>query len=286
MSPKIGNYFLESEEIEKIEEGDYEEIVVADVALNPDTMKKLSEISKVKVFDHHLTKRVENVEYINPVIEGIGEEKYPSASWVVAKHLKKTDNLLAFLGVIGDWEERIKNTSFYPILEDFMKKHNLTFEKMHEMVYMIDANYKIGDREEVEKAVRMLSKTINPADFIMRNDLWKKRKERIESEIERALEKEEKRIGRVLIKEIDCPYNIISTVARKMWNGKEYVVVVNSKYFKDKCQVYVRGENAIPLIKMAQERGYVSGGKSNVMGAIVPKEECEEFVEKIVEMIR
>lgn len=286
MSPKIGNYFLESEEIKKIEKGDYEEIVVVDVALNPDTMKKLSEISKVRVFDHHLTKRIENVEYINPVMDGAEEEKYPSASWVVATYFKKTDSLLSFLGVVGDWEERIKKTSFYPILEDFMKKHNLSFEKMHEMVYIIDANYKVGDREEVEKAVRMLSKAINPADFIMGNDLWKERKKNIEMEIERALEKEEKRIGGVLIKEIDSPYNIISTVARKMWDGKKYVVVINSKYFKDKCQVYVRGENAIPLIKMAQGRGYVAGGKSNVMGAIVPKEECKEFVEKIIEMIK
>ena len=37
---------------------------------------------------------------------------------------------------------------------------------------------------------------------------------------------------------------------------------------------------------MALQRGYVAGGKKNVMGAIVPKEECDEFVEKIIEVIK
>ncbi|HEC76101.1 MAG TPA: single-stranded DNA-specific exonuclease [Thermoplasmatales archaeon] len=286
VSPKIGNYFLEDDEIERVKNGEYDEIVVVDIALNPDTMKKLVEISKVKVFDHHHTTKVENIEYINPIIEGMKEEEWPSASWVVATHMNKTDNFLAFLGVVGDWEDRIKNTSFYPFLEGFMKKHELNLKKMCEMAYIIDANYKIGDKAEVEKTVRLLHNSVNPADFIMSNRLWKKRKMKIEEEIEKAVENEEKRIGRIIIKEIDSPYNIISTVARKIWKGKEYVVVVNCGYFKDDCQVYVRGKDAIPLIKMALTKGYVAGGKKNVMGAIVPKEKCKEFVEKIVEMVK
>ena len=88
------------------------------------------------------------------------------------------------------------------------------------------------------------------------------------------------------MKEIESRYNIISTVARKIWNGDDYVVVINRYFFRDKCQVYVRGEDATPLIKMALQRGYMAGGKKNVMGAIVPKEECDEFIEKIVEVIK
>ncbi|MCD6480666.1 MAG: single-stranded DNA-specific exonuclease [Thermoplasmata archaeon] len=286
ISPKIGNYFLDEGEIEWIADSSYDEIWVVDVALHEETMKKLAGMAKVKVFDHHLTKKVDGVEYINPIIEGKGEEDYPSASWVVAEYMGKTNNLLAFLGAVGDWEERIKNTSFYPRLEKFMEESGLNFEQMHEMVYIIDANYKAGDKEEVERAVRMLHNASNPADFIMKNEKWRRRKEDIEREIEKAIDAEEKRIGNVKFKEIDSPYNIISTVARRIWDGKNYVVVVNRRFFRDKCQVYVRGENAIPLIKMAVERGYVAGGKKNVMGAIVPEEECDEFVEKIIEVIK
>jgi len=284
--PKIGNYFLEKEEIKKIANGGYEEIWVVDMALNEETMKKLARIGKVKVFDHHLTKKVEGVEYVNPILQGKNEEEYPSASWVVAEHLGRTTDLLAFLGVVGDWEERIKGTSFYSHLEKFMEKSRLGFEQLHEMVYLIDANYKTGDKEEVERAVKLLYETENPADFIIENKKWRKRKEDIDKEIERAMNGEERRMGKVRLKKMDSPYNIISTVARKIWDGKNYVVVVNHGFFRDKCQIYVRGENAIPLIKMAVEQGYVAGGKKNVMGAIVPKDECEEFVEKIIEVIK
>jgi len=286
ITPKIGNYFLEDEEIEKIKDGKYDEIWIVDVALNEKTMRKLVDITKVKVFDHHLTRKVEGIEYVNPIIEGKNEEEYPSASWVVGESIGKKDNLLAFLGVVGDWEERIKGTSFYPKLEDFMKREGFSFGELHEMVYLIDANYKAGDKEEVERAVRMLNSAEDAADFIRGNKLWKKRKDEIEKEIEKAIDEEEKRIGRVRVKEIESPYNIISTVARRIWNGKGYIVVINRHFFENECQVYVRGENATPLIKMALKRGYVAGGKKNVMGAIVPKNECDEFVKKIIEVIK
>ena len=62
--------------------------------------------------------------------------------------------------------------------------------------------------------------------------------------------------------------------------------MVNKGYFEKECQVYVRGENVAHLIKMAHQLGYIAGGKKNVMGAIVPKQECNEFIEKILEVIK
>ena len=232
MSPRIGNYFLEEEEIERIRRRGYDEIWIVDVALHEETMKNLVSFADIRVFDHHLTRRIEGVEYINPILEGESEEEYPSASWVVARYLN-TDGLLAFLGAVGDWEERIKSTSFYPKLRDFMEKNGLKFEELHEMVYRIDANYKAGDREEVERAVRLLHDAREPEKFIMENELWRRRKEEIEKEIKKAIEAEERKVGNIRIKEIESPYNIISTVARKIWNGKEYVLVINRHFFKN-----------------------------------------------------
>lgn len=285
ITPKIGNYFLEDEELNEISSKGYDEIVVIDVALHENTMKRLAEIAKVRVFDHHITRKVDGIEYINPIIEGEDEEEYPSASWVVAEFTGKTDSLLAYLGAVGDWEERIKNTKFFPKLEEFMKKSGLTFDELHEMVYLIDSNYKAGDKEEVERAVVELHNASEPAEYIMNNSKWRKRKEEIEKEIQDAINGEGKRKGKVMLKRIKSKYNIISTVARKVWNGKDYVLIINCDFFKDKCQIYVRGENAIPLIKMAVDRGYVAGGKKNVMGAIVPEEECDEFVDELIKKI-
>ena len=284
ITPKIGNYFLEEEEIEWIT-SNFEEVWIVDLALHENSLKKIVERVKVRVFDHHITKKVEGVSYINPIMEGDEEEKWPSASWIVGEHIE-VKNLLSYLGVVGDWEERIKKTKFYPTLERFMEENNLSFEELHEMVYLIDANYKMGDKKEVEEAVKNLWRAEDKASFIMNNEKWRRRKEKIEEEIKKAIEGEEERIGSIIIKRMNCPYNIISTVARKLWDGNGYVIVINDGYFRENCQVYVRGNTAGKLIGIAVGRGYVAGGKKNVMGAIVPKDECEKFIKKIIEVIK
>ena len=137
MTPTIGNYFLTDEEIEHIKSKGYERIYIVDLALHENSIKKLAKIAKVKIFDNHLTKKLEGIEYVNPIIEGGSEEEFPSASWVVGSYLKQRD-LLAFLGVVGDWEERIKKTKFYGRLKKFMEKNELNFEEMLDMVKLIE----------------------------------------------------------------------------------------------------------------------------------------------------
>ena len=287
MTPTIGNYFLEAAELERIADGNFDEIYVVDMALNEDSMKALADIAPVKVFDHHVTKKVEGIEYTNPIIEGGDEEDFPSASWVVGNATGKEDSILAFLGAVGDWEERLKNTRFYGKLQNFMDETSTTFEEMHEMIKLIDSSYKIGDKEEVEAAVGMLSAADDVKDYVMGNEKWRRNKETIDSEIDRALDARGVTENGITIKEMDSKYNIISAVARKMWkrDRKRYVVVTNCGYFPDDCQVYVRGDDCLKLIEVAVGRGYVAGGKKNVMGAIVPKNEKDEFVKEIVDMI-
>lgn len=285
MIPTIGNYFLEKKEIENIEKKGFEEIYVVDMALNKESMEALADIAPVKVFDHHLTEKVDGIDYTNPILDGRNEEDYPSASWVVGNSVGMGDSILAFLGAVGDWEERLKNIRFYKKLQDFMNRNSTSFEEMHLMVRLIDSNYKIGDRKEVEQAVISLSETDDVKRYILNNQKWRKNKDTIDSEIEKALSAEEKKIKGITIKEISSKYNIISAVARKAWDKESYVVVINCDYFPEDCQVYVRGEDCTGLIKMAVGKGYVAGGKKNVMGAIVPKNEKDEFVNEIAEIL-
>ncbi len=285
MTPKIGNYFLEREELERIENGNFDEIYVVDMALDERSMKALAGIAPVKVFDHHATKKVEGVEYNNPIIDGRDEEDWPSASWVVGTATGKDNSIMAFLGAVGDWEERLKDTRFYGKLHGFMEETSTTFEEMHTMVHLIDSSYKIGDREEVEAAVGMLSKADDVKEYVMNNKKWRRNRETIDSEIERALDAGERKVNGITLKGIDSRYNIISAVARKLWDKKSYMVVTNCSYFPDDCQVYVRGSDCLELIKTAVGKGYIAGGKKNVMGAIVPKNKKDEFVNEIIDVI-
>ncbi|MCD6331211.1 MAG: single-stranded DNA-specific exonuclease, partial [Thermoplasmata archaeon] len=269
----------------KIENKGYEKIYIVDLALHENSLKRLAEIAKIKVFDHHLTKKLNGIEHINPIIEGSNEEDFPSASWVVGSYLNQK-NLLAFLGVVGDWEERIKNTRFYSKLEKFMEENELSFEEMHDMVKLIDANYKAGDKKEVEKAPKLLANAENKKEFIISNKKWKENKKKVEEEIKKALEVEEEIIDGILVKRIRSKCNIISTIARELWKKNDYVIVINDGFFEKDSQVYVRGNNVYHLIDLAKSKGYVAGGKKNVVGAIVPKEECEKFIEIILEKIK
>ncbi len=285
MTPSIGNYFLEKDELERISNKNFDEIYVVDMALNESSMEALAAIAPVKVFDHHATRKVDGVEYNNPILDGMDEEDWPSASWVVGNAVGREDSILAFLGAVGDWEERLKDTRFYGKLHDFMEKASITFGEMHEMVYLMDSNYKVGDKDAVEAAAEALSKTDDVKDYVMNNEKWRKNMDTINEEMEKAMDSEEKKVKGIVIKEMDSRYNIISAVARKLWDGKNYVVVTNCNYFPDDCQIYVRGDNCLGLIKAAVGKGYVAGGKKNVMGAIVPKNEKDGFVEDIIDMI-
>jgi len=285
MTPKIGNYFLQEDELAEIEEIGCERIYVVDMALHGESLKKLSQMAPVKVFDHHITRKVEGIAYVNPIIDGADEEDYPSASWVVGMELGMQDDIRAHLGAVGDWEERVKSIRFYENLRRFIEREGISFEELHEMSMLIDSNYKMGDKKEVERAVRDITRANEVCAFILNNNRWRRNREIIDQEIERALDAPEELRGNILIKYMNCPHNIISTVARRLWDGTHYVIVKNCGYFPDNCQLYVRGENCLPLIDMAVKRGYVAGGKRHVMGAIVPRDRVDEMIHDIVTRI-
>jgi len=51
-------------------------------------------------------------------------------------------------------------------------------------------------------------------------------------------------------------------------------------------QVYVRSnKNAEPIIKRGKDLGFKCGGKKEVLGAIVPKDKTDSFVEEILEFL-
>lgn len=285
-TPTIGNYALTEEEIQDIKENDYDEIVLVDLALHAESLQTLAAMTDVTVYDHHVTEQVPTVTYNNPILAGADEQEYPSASVVVAEALDMQDSLLAMLGAVGDWEERLKDIPFYERVETFMQEHDMTFEELHRMTRLIDANYKTGDRAAVEQAVVDIAGADDVAAFILGNEDWQRRHDDITREIEGALAAPAEQHGPVQVKHIDTSYNIISTVTRQLWDGDSYVMVVNCGFFPDACQLYVRGRDCRPLIERAQQHGYVAGGKQHVLGAIVPQNEIESFTEEIIELIK
>lgn len=281
-TPTLGNYFLTDEELKKCEGYDF--VIVADMSLPEKNILKLNENSEVLIFDHHLGKEIKQVFHHNPVIKGENPDEYPSASWIINDYLDKPPNLFALLGIVGDHEQKIKkNPRFSQIINKFCEENQLTFDDMHRMVYLLDTNYKMGNKEAVEKAPHELLKIETPRE-ILNHPKWNENYQLLEDEIQKQLEEPVETLNNSILKKMDTSYNIISTVTRKLaWEQRKNTIVVNTGFFKNLDQLYVRTEhkNMEPMIKRGKQLGLKCGGKKEVLGAIIPKDKTQSFLEEI-----
>ena len=280
--PTIGNYYLTDEELEKYSKYDY--VIILDMSLPTDNILQLAKKSKIMIFDHHFGVEINQVFHHNPIIKGGNPDFYPSASWIVNDYLKNQVNLYALLGVIGDHEQKIKNNfDFNKKINNFCKENNLTFEELLRIVYLLDSNYKIGDKKAVEEAPFELLKIKNPQE-ILNNKKWNKNLKNLDDELNKILKTSNEKINDIIFKKIDTTYNIISTVTRRIfWDTGKDTLVINTGFFKDKDQIYLRSKkNAEPIIKKGKELGFKCGGKKEVLGAIVPKDKTNMFIEEIM----
>ena len=289
-TPTIGNYLIDSADRQRIEKIDPAEIVVVDMALPADSVKFLSGFGPVKIFDHHLQEKHDVELHHNPVIEGASPEEYPSATWVITDFLDRKFDFLSVLGAFGDREEKLReNDLAMETVREVLSELDREFDDMLDCVELIDTLYKIGDREAVTEMPRFLVGVEEPREVLEREDLrgnWRKLREAIEKEVEGDLKKVEED---VLYREMSSPYNIISTVTRRLAWSKEdkKVVVSNSEYQSGKCQIYIRGplDDSEAVIEEMKSRGYSAGGKSDVVGIVIPEEEKEEVLEDLFDMI-
>jgi hypothetical protein len=257
------------------------------MSLPVNNVLKLSENAKVMIFDHHLGKEIEDVFHHNPVIKGENPDKYPSTSWIINDFLGNKINLYALLGMVGDHEQKIKNNKeFYKKITDFCKGNNLEFEDLLKMVYLLDSNYKIGDKAAVEHAPHLLKN--NSAEQILDNKKWNKNLERLEDEINKIINTSSDEIDGVIFKKISTKFNIISTITRKIaWETGKNTIVVNTGFFDDRDQIYLRSnKDAAPIIQKGKSMGYRCGGKKEVLGAVVPKEKTDSFIEEIFNFLK
>jgi hypothetical protein len=195
--------------------------------------------------------------------------------------------MFALLGIIGDHEKRIQtNKVFYSKITDFCLKERLTFDELLMMVSLLDSSYKVGDRKAVEEAPHLLLEYSEP-QRILQNVRWKNNLVLLEKEIVKYIDAPYEEKQNILLKRIHTKFNIISTVTRRIaWNLGKDTVVVNTGFFKDMDQIYVRsGKNLQPLIQQGKMLGYRCGGKKEVLGAVVPKEKTESFIHEIMNFL-
>jgi hypothetical protein len=284
-TPILGNYFLTDEELTVYSSYDF--IIIADMALPEENIVYLAKHAKILIFDHHLQPLIPGVFHQNPIGQGKDPLLYPSASWIVNDFLGNPVNLFALLGIVGDHEKRIQtNKTMYGLINDFCAQQHLMFDDLLMMVYLLDSSYKVGDCKAVEEIPHLLLEYTD-AQRILQNIRWKNNLSLLEKEITKYIEAPFEEKEHVLLKRIHTKFNIISTVTRKIaWKLGKDTVVVNTGFFKDMDQIYVRsGKDLQPLIQQGKMFGYRCGGKKEVLGAVVPKKKTELFVQEILRFL-
>ena len=83
------------------------------------------------------------------------------------------------------------------------------------MCYLIDSNYKLGDKKTVEKAPYILLE-YKSSNQILENKIWNNNFEKLNNEISMQLQNPGEDIDGIIFKKIDTSYNIISTITRKL----------------------------------------------------------------------
>jgi single-stranded DNA-specific DHH superfamily exonuclease len=285
-TPELGNYFLTEKEKEEYSRFDF--IIIADMSLPEKDVQTLSNNVKVLIFDHHLGKEIKEIFHHNPVIKGKNPDLYPSASWIVNEYLKNKINLFSILGIVGDHEKKIQNNSYFnELITSFCTKNKIKFEDLLKMVYLIDSNYKIGDKNEVEKAPNFLLDHEEIKD-ILHHKKWNNNLDTLNKEMATQLAIGNDEINGIIVKKIHTNYNIISAITRKVaWESGKNTIVINTGFFNDKNQLYVRSsKNLESMIQRGKTLGFKCGGKKEVLGAIIPNNKTDSFVEEILDFLK
>jgi hypothetical protein len=282
ITPSIGAFYLSNEEVEKAKKYDF--VIIVDMALPENNIKKIAEKTRVIIFDHHHQNPIKQVEHINPVAIGNNPRDYPSCTWVLKKTLELPLTLYVILGLVGDREQKIlQDSRFKSIMDKYTEKEQLSFEILIELVKLLDSNYKVGDKDGVEEAPLLLQKYESHKEILSNHD-WIEKKGRYEAKIEEVLKEPPYEENGILIKELKTEYSLISSVTRRIaWGTGKDTIVVNKGFFPQHDQIYCRSQikDMKPMISIFKVYGYNAGGKTDVLGAIVPKKKTEKLVSEL-----
>ncbi len=282
-TPPIGSYTIPTDDFRHLKGHDY--LVVLDIAVRDDNLGELAEAtgSQIIVIDHHFHMSRRNALYIDPPMES--GERFYSNTLLIDHILNRKMDILTVLGLVGDIGMGIGDKPIYTEVSRILDMYGLSLEDVYRMVLLIDSNHIINDRDAVKKAVDKVIQYMDDPRGILGEREWINRYDEAIREVERLSGDDGIIRGdKWVYKELDSSYYIISRVGRRISSRYRGLVtiVVNRGFSPEYDQVYIRSNayamDMYRLINYALSRGYVAGGKDTVMGAIIPKNEADEFI--------
>lgn len=289
MMPEIGNYFLSENDLKKIKINNPEHLCIVDMALPESNILLLKKaIKNIYIFDHHEQSRISEVTHINPTIDKKANNIYPSTGWVLNEFFNQEQEIFSILGAVGDQGEKVKNNN---IVKKVLKENNLTFNKCNKIVKVIDSNYIVNNKNDINKTIIFLKENIDNIGSILQNIELTKNSLIIEKEIVYHIKKGfiKYKKEKILVKEFESKFNIISDMARVLSKKfPEYIIVVIknlNKIVNIYFRTYKEKINLTPIIRLAKKYDYNAGGKNEVVGVFLPKKNVYNFLKEAFKLL-
>ena len=284
-TPPIGLYDIPNDEVGLLTSYDY--ILVMDMSLPSETLSHLSDSIEggVIVIDHHYHPvRSRGVTYIDyPMESGVN---YYSNTLLIDDYLGLENDILTILGVVGDYYTKVRELEIFDMVKNIAGRGGLGFEDIYRLTLLIDSNHLVNDREAVYRAAETLYEYQSSIGDLLNHGEWINRYESIESEIDRVVGSVDMAGEDILFHSFSSKYYIISKIGRRLTEvyPSKKVVLHNYGYSDVYDQIYVRVPRGdlLPLIEEGLRRGYICGGKVNVAGFLVPKNEARVFIEYVL----
>ncbi len=286
--PTIGNFTDLLPAIDRLTDGERDLILGLDLAVTSERLKEISASLDIPLawVDHHSNppSPVEGVHLFHPQLR----PGYPweANAWFLAS-LLRANGILPAVGICGDMGFELRSHPVRRVVER-MLPGDFDLDQLFAVTDLIDSNYRVDHAGEVRRAPSVLVEHLEDPVELLDVGVWRRNKDRVDTELERLAGVEIRHKGDVAIKDIESGMHITSVVARRFAidNAGSARVVIVRHYRHDNAIFYVRRTgpepDLVPVIGLARNRGYSAGGKPEVVGMVVPVDEVEPMTEQIL----
>lgn len=281
--PTITNYYLTEQQYTYLQKQGYDFVMTCDINFQADTINRLAELfpKQAFIFDHHHQTPYTNVHYYN--------EPYPSCAAYICAALQQPYSLTAVMAIVGDREESIqKDPKFYPIVQEGMAEHGLTFSQLLDVRRLIDSNYIVEDYAGMITTIELLR---HDPLAVLTDVTLQSNVQRMGNEIDILTTVTPKQVTDLIMEfTINTHMNLLSQMTRHWSRQYPDNIIITHQFQHEQYNCYMRRRTASvdmrSMISYARSLGLNAGGKEEVVGIIIPDGKFDYFFPKLVDQLK
>ena len=284
---------LDERFLKKVEEIQPDTIFILDVAMV--SQKFLDKVSNVYWIDHHSPQNKKNVKYFNPMIESKGKDNRPISYW--AHKITNISPWLALVGCTGDWflakdiRKELDDEELFP--KSIKTPEDALFTTEIGKLARVFSFILKGTPKEAMKNTKILTRIKEPYEILEKSSsqgkyIWKsfQKFNKIYENIISSIKADEDNL--IVHTYCENKTSLTSDLSNEILYKypEKFIIICRENNGQMKCSLRSSKYSVLPALKKALEgiNGY-GGGHEHACGCNVPKEDFNEFVNRIRNLI-